>query len=115
MMPENETYGTWPASGEIDIAESRGNNVDYMLGGKDIVSSSIHWGKFDSIVSMLGAFSFKCLIESAQGQHLKPMPTGDQPVGKTSVEQITPKDSIPMAWNGPRTFCSHTSIVPYNR
>ncbi|EEP77314.1 conserved hypothetical protein [Uncinocarpus reesii 1704] len=44
MLPVNETYGPWPASGEIDIAESRGNDVDYSLGGRDIVSSSIHWG-----------------------------------------------------------------------
>lgn len=45
MMPLNETYGDWPASGEIDIAESRGNDVDYPIGGRDVVSSSIHWGK----------------------------------------------------------------------
>lgn len=45
MMPVNETYGDWPASGEIDIAESRGNDVDYSAGGRDIVSSAIHWGE----------------------------------------------------------------------
>lgn len=44
MMPVNDTYGAWPASGEIDIAESRGNDVDYTLGGRDIVSSALHWG-----------------------------------------------------------------------
>src|SRR5204862_6860249 len=26
MMPEASVYGPWPASGEIDIAESRGNS-----------------------------------------------------------------------------------------
>lgn len=26
MLPVNDTYGPWPKSGEIDIAESRGNN-----------------------------------------------------------------------------------------
>lgn len=25
MFPEDSVYGAWPASGEIDIAESRGN------------------------------------------------------------------------------------------
>jgi hypothetical protein len=45
MMPVNDTYGGWPASGEIDIAESRGNDVDYPDGGRDIVSSSLHWGE----------------------------------------------------------------------
>ncbi|OXV11865.1 hypothetical protein Egran_00374 [Elaphomyces granulatus] len=44
MMPENDTYGPWPASGEIDIAESRGNGVDYPLGGRDAVSTTLHWG-----------------------------------------------------------------------
>merc|ERR1712072_625154 len=29
MMPVNNTYGPWPASGEIDLMESRGNNYTY--------------------------------------------------------------------------------------
>jgi beta-glucanase (GH16 family) len=44
MMPINNTYGMWPASGEIDIMESRGNNRSYAQGGNNIVSSALHWG-----------------------------------------------------------------------
>lgn len=44
MLPVNNTYGTWPKSGEIDIAESRGNNYTYAQGGNNIVSSALHWG-----------------------------------------------------------------------
>ncbi|KAM5497480.1 hypothetical protein McanMca71_007343 [Microsporum canis] len=44
MLPVNETYGAWPTSGEIDILETRGNDVDYVVGGRDIMSSSLHWG-----------------------------------------------------------------------
>ena len=44
MMPVNDTYGPWPMSGEIDIAESRGNNYTYNQGGNNIVSSALHWG-----------------------------------------------------------------------
>jgi Glycosyl hydrolases family 16 len=44
LLPVNPTYGVWPASGEIDIAESRGNNHSYPTGGNDIVSSTLHWG-----------------------------------------------------------------------
>ena len=29
MLPVKETYGPWPASGEIDIVESRGNSINY--------------------------------------------------------------------------------------
>jgi len=29
MMPEDDTYGTWPASGEIDIMEARGNSMSH--------------------------------------------------------------------------------------
>ena len=29
MLPENNTYGEWPLSGEIDIVESRGNGISY--------------------------------------------------------------------------------------
>ncbi|KAF2214584.1 glycoside hydrolase family 16 protein [Cercospora zeae-maydis SCOH1-5] len=44
MLPVNNTYGPWPASGEIDIMESRGNNYSYSMGGNNIVSSTLHWG-----------------------------------------------------------------------
>jgi len=44
MMPVKDTYGPWPSSGEIDIAESRGNNYTYPQGGNNIMSSALHWG-----------------------------------------------------------------------
>jgi hypothetical protein len=44
MMPEEEKYGPWPRSGEIDIAEARGNNIEYPLGGRDTFTSTLHWG-----------------------------------------------------------------------
>ncbi|ROW13660.1 hypothetical protein VPNG_04509 [Cytospora leucostoma] len=44
MMPANDTYGPWPASGEIDVVESRGNNHTYAQGGDNVVSSALHWG-----------------------------------------------------------------------
>ena len=44
LLPVKNTYGPWPISGEIDIAESRGNNYTYAQGGNNIVSSALHWG-----------------------------------------------------------------------
>ncbi|AEO61198.1 glycoside hydrolase family 16 protein [Thermothelomyces thermophilus ATCC 42464] len=44
MMPVDSKYGPWPASGEIDIMESRGNNYTYPQGGNNIMSSALHWG-----------------------------------------------------------------------
>ena len=44
MLPVENTYGDWPLSGEIDIAESRGNNHTYKLGGNNVMSSTLHWG-----------------------------------------------------------------------
>lgn len=44
MMPVNDTYGPWPASGEIDIVESRGNDYTFAQGGNNIASSTLHWG-----------------------------------------------------------------------
>jgi beta-glucanase (GH16 family) len=46
MMPEDDTYGPWPASGEIDIMESRGNNNTYEKGGRDTYTSTLHWGNY---------------------------------------------------------------------
>ncbi|ATZ53329.1 hypothetical protein BCIN_09g01970 [Botrytis cinerea B05.10] len=44
LLPVDNTYGAWPASGEIDIVESRGNNHTYAQGGNNIISSTLHWG-----------------------------------------------------------------------
>ncbi len=50
MLPKNEAYGPWPASGEIDIMESRGNENLFSLGnvslGCDHMGSTLHWGPF---------------------------------------------------------------------
>jgi beta-glucanase (GH16 family) len=46
MLPTDETYGTWPRSGEIDIMESRGDPPqDCKAGfGLDSFGSTMHWG-----------------------------------------------------------------------
>ena len=46
MLPRHNEYGEWPASGVIDIMESRGN-VGYPKefgGGPDTFGSTMHWG-----------------------------------------------------------------------
>lgn len=49
LLPVNDTYGAWPKSGEIDIAESRGNGVHYSQGGYNAISSTLHWGPSTSM------------------------------------------------------------------
>ena len=44
LLPENEEYGGWPASGEIDIMESRGNDASCAAGGRNKFASTLHWG-----------------------------------------------------------------------
>ncbi|OAG05078.1 beta-1,3-glucan-binding protein [Paraphaeosphaeria sporulosa] len=44
MYPKNNTYGEWPKSGQIDIAQSRGNNFTYKQGGNNIIASTLHFG-----------------------------------------------------------------------
>jgi beta-glucanase (GH16 family) len=44
MLPKRNEYGPWPASGEIDIMESRGNAPGYAGQGNDWFSSTLHWG-----------------------------------------------------------------------
>lgn len=44
MMPEADVYGKWPRSGEIDIAESRGNSGDNYTDGRDSLIGALHWG-----------------------------------------------------------------------
>jgi beta-glucanase (GH16 family) len=44
MEPENQTYGAWPQSGEINIAQVRGNSHVTYESGRDTVASAMHWG-----------------------------------------------------------------------
>jgi len=46
LMPTNAAYGQWPASGEIDIVESRGNARGYPGGGCESFSSTLHYGPY---------------------------------------------------------------------
>ncbi|EPS96752.1 hypothetical protein FOMPIDRAFT_57748 [Fomitopsis schrenkii] len=46
MLPVNDVYGPWPASGEIDIMEARGNGISYPAQGIDFVRASLNWGPF---------------------------------------------------------------------
>ena len=45
MFPAQDSYGVWPASGEIDIGIARGNNYSYGSDqGNQLLQSSMHWG-----------------------------------------------------------------------
>lgn len=47
MVPRYNVYSTWPASGEIDLVESRGNEQLIQNGiniGVEQVGSTLHWG-----------------------------------------------------------------------
>lgn len=44
LLPEYEEFGPWPASGEIDLMESRGNDSTCAAGGRNTFASTLHWG-----------------------------------------------------------------------
>lgn len=50
MLPRNNQYGVWPASGEIDIMESRGNRKLFNPAGVNIgseqISQTLHYGPY---------------------------------------------------------------------
>ena len=50
MLPQFEEYGGWPASGEIDLVESRGNldlrDESGNLMGHQHAGQTMHWGPF---------------------------------------------------------------------
>ena len=48
MMPVDSVYGEWPTSGEIDIAESRGNKGSDSLDGRNSLIGALHWGPLSS-------------------------------------------------------------------
>ncbi|PSN52726.1 hypothetical protein C0J52_06148 [Blattella germanica] len=49
LLPRDNEYGTWPASGEIDLVESKGNRNLVQNGrniGTELTSSTLHFGPF---------------------------------------------------------------------
>ncbi|GAA5823331.1 hypothetical protein JCM11251_007570 [Rhodosporidiobolus azoricus] len=45
MMPKDEMYGAWPASGEIDIVETKGNIPKHEWDTDvNVAQSTLHWG-----------------------------------------------------------------------
>ncbi|KAF9524937.1 concanavalin A-like lectin/glucanase domain-containing protein [Crepidotus variabilis] len=55
MLPEREdVYGIWPASGELDIVESRGNDpATYAFQGNDFVRATLNYGPMAGVYNML--------------------------------------------------------------
>jgi len=52
MLPATSAYGGWPASGEIDLTEVRGNaNLTCWGGavGRQTTASTLHWGPNSSL------------------------------------------------------------------
>jgi hypothetical protein len=49
MLPRYNEYGSWPASGEIDLSESRGNRnltVNGLNVGTELTASTLHFGPY---------------------------------------------------------------------
>lgn len=50
LMPRDDAYGDWPASGEIDVVEARGNENLHDGTGRQVgnkhISSTLHWGPY---------------------------------------------------------------------
>ncbi|KAF5378975.1 hypothetical protein D9757_009121 [Collybiopsis confluens] len=58
MLPVNNTYGTWPRSGEIDIVESRGNGLAYTAHGANYVQGALNWGPTPELNSVSKSYSW---------------------------------------------------------
>jgi beta-glucanase (GH16 family) len=60
MLPEDDAYGSWPLSGEIDLMEARGNAPSYPNGGNNVVRSTLNYGPLPGLIkSLFGWQEFK--------------------------------------------------------
>ncbi|KAJ3833485.1 concanavalin A-like lectin/glucanase [Lentinula raphanica] len=49
MLPQDNKYGEWPLSGEIDIMEARGNDENYPAQGFNFVRSSLNYAPLQTL------------------------------------------------------------------
>ncbi|KAI0052837.1 glycoside hydrolase family 16 protein [Auriscalpium vulgare] len=67
MLPENNTYGPWPLSGEIDIMESRGNSPSYPAQGINYVRGSLNWGPLTWLNAVAKTYGWWTVRRSSYG------------------------------------------------
>ena len=112
MMPEESKYGIWPLSGEIDIMESRGNARGYRNGGRETVSSTIHWGERKL---SLGFESDLVELKTRQVPHGRPTTSSELHKNTKFKEQSIPKASIPSVWSGQKITFTHGSTIDFSK
>lgn len=96
LLPKHNFYGDWPASGEIDLMESRGNSPSYPGGGSNQFGSTLHWGPY-----------------WAQNEYLK---THSTHTAKTSDSLTSQFHLYGLVWNaqGITTYIDNPSNVVLN-
>ena len=104
MMPVANTYGPWPASGEIDIMETV--SLDFPHNSGDFLQSNLHfchWGLFDPDPHASNDAQTNCNALSVQGFPYRkfhaPMRITDYRAGRRTWSRA----STPMRWNGATT------------
>lgn len=53
LLPEQDTYGPFPTSGQIDIINARGNGLDYPAQGANYVTSALTYGPLQSVTHQI--------------------------------------------------------------
>lgn len=69
MLPVDNVYGAWPASGEIDIMEARGNGIEYKGQGVNFVRSSLNYGPISAILAKIYGWQSKKRVGYDQAFH----------------------------------------------
>ncbi|ORY00587.1 putative glucan binding protein, partial [Basidiobolus meristosporus CBS 931.73] len=90
MLPKSEQYGPWPASGEIDIVESRGNLGNYP-NGLNTMSSTLHWGpsyQYDRYQKTTASYRLPGNADFSQDFHIFTLEWNSNTI-KTSVDNTT--------------------------
>lgn len=53
LLPQNEVYGAWPLSGEIDLVEARGNGATYGAQGNNFVRATLNYGPLPGLINQI--------------------------------------------------------------
>jgi len=112
MLPVNNTYGSWPASGEIDLMEARGNSPSYPAQGTNYVRSSLNYGPLSTILAQIYGWQSQKRASYDQAFHIYTLEWTDSWMRASVDSKILATLDVTLQGKGGKSFWDRGKFPP---